>query len=189
MNNLLNVTFLISYLMTTLFSNENRLQPGGFSQLFEVQPPQPLPPKHLITYLCWDRWSWRRSGYSLQSAALMPWAIIQFWDSNFEDKSCLSHTLPSYLSSTKNNPAFLTEFSKLLSSTVLDYDKFIIVGDFNFRINDSSNYNSKAFLNVTESYNLVQHVKHSIHNQGRTLKLVFTLGKNVISHGPFHVRS
>ncbi len=79
----------------------------------------------------------------------------------------------------KMNPLFLTEFSELLSSIVVSYDQLIIAGDFNFHIDDISNRSSKAFLNVTESYNLVQHVKDPTHNQGHTLDLVFTLGLTV----------
>lgn len=65
----------------------------------------------------------------------------------------------------KINPAFSTEIFRTSSSIVLDYDKFIIV-DFNFHTDDT--HNCKAFLNITESCNLVYHA----------LDLEFTLGLN-----------
>lgn len=58
---------------------------------------------------------------------------------------------------------------------------YIIAGEFNFHIDDTSNYTVKAFLNITESYNQVQYIKGLIliHNCCHTLDIVFPLGLNV----------
>lgn len=71
---------------------------------------------------------------------------------------------------------FLTEFSELLSSLVLNHDKIIIAGDFNLHIDVFSNLHASEFLNLTESFNFVQHVSGPTHNHGHTLDLIFTHG-------------
>ena len=73
------------------------------------------------------------------------------------------------------NPVFLTTFSEFLASVVLHYDKIMIVGDFNFHVDNITDQAATEFLNITESYNFVQHVHGPTHNCGHTLDLVFTL--------------
>ncbi len=50
---------------------------------------------------------------------------------------------------------FMNDFSTLLSSVVLKFDKIIIVGDFNIHIDDPSNSLATEFLNTAKSFNLV----------------------------------
>lgn len=59
---------------------------------------------------------------------------------------------------------------------VVKYDKVIMAGDFNFHVDDATNAPASNFINVTESFNFLQHVKGPSHNRGHTLDLVFTLG-------------
>lgn len=80
-----------------------------------------------------------------------------------------------------SNADFLPEFSDFMSYIVLNYDKVIIAGDFNIHIDDLSNRFASEFLNITESFNLVQYVFGPTHKCGHTIDLVFTLGLNVSS--------
>lgn len=57
----------------------------------------------------------------------------------------------------------------------------ILVGDFNIHVDDTSNHFATEFLNITDSFNLVQHVSGSTHNRGHTLDLIFTLGLTINS--------
>lgn len=58
-----------------------------------------------------------------------------------------------------------------------------MMGDFNIHINDSSDSFAVNFLNVTESFNFVQHVSGPTHVKGNTLDLVFTVGLKVNMFG------
>ena len=69
---------------------------------------------------------------------------------------------------------FNNDFCDFLDSTILDYDKLLMVGDFNLHIDDENDKNAATFLNVTESYDLTQHVTAPTHNRGHTLDLIFT---------------
>lgn len=57
----------------------------------------------------------------------------------------------------------------------------MIVADFNFHVDNTSNRATTEFLNITESYNFVQHVHGPTHNCEHRLDLVFTLGLNLDS--------
>ena len=81
----------------------------------------------------------------------------------------------------KPNNTFLSEFSEFLSSIVLNHDIIFIIGDSNIHVDDPSNHYATELLNITDSFNLVQHVSGSTHNRGHALYLVFTLGLNINS--------
>ena len=71
---------------------------------------------------------------------------------------------------------FLDEFSERLSSLVVNFDRVIIVGDFNIHFDTLSNSFAQDFLNICNSFNFVQHVvSRPTHNHGHTLDLVLTL--------------
>ena len=55
-------------------------------------------------------------------------------------------------------------------------DKVLIIGDFNFHVDDSTSKVATDFLNITESFNFVQHVSGPTHIAGHTLDLVFSYG-------------
>ncbi len=76
---------------------------------------------------------------------------------------------------------FLMELPEFLSSLVLNYDRIVICGDFNFHVDESSNVLATDFLNITNSFNFQQHVSGQTHNRGHTLDLVFSLGLRIPS--------
>lgn len=78
----------------------------------------------------------------------------------------------------KPNSIFLVEFSDFISSIVINHDRIIIVGNFNIHVD---NRYATEFLNITDSFNLMQHVSGSTHNRGHTLDPVFTIGLSINS--------
>jgi hypothetical protein len=83
---------------------------------------------------------------------------------------------PQY-SSRRNKmttPMFLTEFSTLLESVVLISTPVALVGDFNIHVNDETDTDARAFLEVLESAGLKQLVDFPTHRLGNTLDLVVT---------------
>lgn len=59
----------------------------------------------------------------------------------------------------KLNSTFLSELSDCIAAAVFKYDQVIMVGEFNFHVNDATNVPAIDFISVTESFNLLQHVK------------------------------
>ena len=77
-------------------------------------------------------------------------------------------------------PRFLDEFSELLSLIVPQYDRFLIVGDFNMHVCcHSKSVFAADFIKLYESFNLVQSVTGSTHIKGHTLDLVLSFGINL----------
>ena len=78
--------------------------------------------------------------------------------------------IPSGIFSSEINELISDLLSKLLSLT----GKLVILGDFNFRINDPTDTHAAKFKALTEQFNLIQHISIPTHNAGNTLDLVFT---------------
>ena len=78
--------------------------------------------------------------------------------------------IPSGIFSSEFNEQISDLLSKLLSLT----GKHIILGDFNFRINDPTDTHAAKFKALTEQFNLIQHVSIPTHDAGNTLDLVLT---------------
>lgn len=79
-----------------------------------------------------------------------------------------------------SNSSFLTEFTDCLSS-ILKLSRFIFAVEFNIHIDNLSENIASSFMNITESFNLIQHVSGPTHNKGHTLDLVFTYGLSIDS--------
>ena len=62
------------------------------------------------------------------------------------------------LSSSEIQQYFLNEFSDLLAEIMPKYDHVLIVGDFNVHVCCPDKPMAKAFLNLIDSFNLVQPV-------------------------------
>ena len=72
----------------------------------------------------------------------------------------------------KSSISFLNEFSKLLDSVILSPARLLIVGDFNYHVDSSSDTLAANFLHLIESYGLSQYVTSPSHKCGHTLDLV-----------------
>lgn len=83
----------------------------------------------------------------------------------------------------KFNKNFIQQFAEFVSGLLCNYDCFLILGDFNVHVCYPSDPLVKDFLNLIESFNLLQHVHGSTHIHGHTLDLVISsnqLNFNVI---------
>ena len=60
--------------------------------------------------------------------------------------------------------------------------KHVIVGDFNFRINEPTDVNAAKFKALIEQFNLIQHVNLSTHVAGNTLDLILTCDDVSVTH-------
>ena len=67
--------------------------------------------------------------------------------------------------------AFSTEICDLLGHLQAQPGKHVIVGDFNFHVNDISDTAANKFKILLDQYNLVQHVAKPTHINGNTLEL------------------
>ncbi len=71
---------------------------------------------------------------------------------------------------------FKQQFTEFIGNIATNYDRFLLVGDFNIHVCCQSNPLSKEFLSLVESFGLVQWIKDSTHIQGHTLDLVLSHG-------------
>lgn len=67
---------------------------------------------------------------------------------------------------------FLDEFSTLLEQLVVTDTELLIVGDFNFHMDDLIDGNAIRFSHLLETFDLQQDVRAPTHLQGHTLDLV-----------------
>lgn len=74
---------------------------------------------------------------------------------------------------------FLEEFSKLLGYITADlrHKWLLIVADFNIHVDNDAT--ARQFLNLLDSFDLVQHVSEKTHANGHTLDLVIS---NAMDH-------
>ncbi len=69
---------------------------------------------------------------------------------------------------------FLEEFTSLLERLATAHGHLVMVGDFNFHINDPKDSDAKRFMDVLNTFGLTQHVSGPTHKRGHTLDLVIT---------------
>ena len=69
---------------------------------------------------------------------------------------------------------FLDEFSTLLEELIVCSDYLLIMGDFNFHIDDTENIQTVRFITILDSFGLKQHAVSPTHRDGHILDLVIT---------------
>lgn len=79
----------------------------------------------------------------------------------------------------KYNKDFVNDFSDFLAGLMPNYDRVLIVGDFNIHVCCPDKPLVKDFLNIIDSFNLVQCVSGPTHEHGHTLDLVLSHGLSV----------
>lgn len=77
-----------------------------------------------------------------------------------------------YRPPNKSCLTFLDEFSDLLDSIVVSSACLLIVGDFNFHVDSTTDSSAANFLHLIASYGLCQYVSSPTHRHGHTLDLV-----------------
>ncbi len=81
---------------------------------------------------------------------------------------------------------FFPEFSSPLDSVSAIYsNRFLIVGDFNYWVDDSTNLNSSRFLSLLTAHDLVSNITSPTHISGHTLDLVLSPSRNLPTDLPF----
>ena len=81
----------------------------------------------------------------------------------------------------KYNRDFLSDFSVFLADIMPKYDRVLIVGDCNIHVCCPENPLVQDFLNIIDSFNLVQSVLGPTHERGHTLDLVSSHGLPVFN--------
>ncbi len=81
----------------------------------------------------------------------------------------------------KYSPAFVEEFTELLSMISSEFDCFAIAGDFIIHIDNAEIKTTKEIITVLNTFDLIQHVHGPTHNRGHTLDLLISRGLNISS--------
>ena len=72
----------------------------------------------------------------------------------------------------RENTIFIDEFGDLLSHVVSSSGQPILIGDFNYHVDDPTNRDARTFLSLIDSFGLNQYVSQPTHKSGHTLDLV-----------------
>lgn len=73
----------------------------------------------------------------------------------------------------------MQEFGMFQSNIVPTVDKLLILGDFNIHVCCPSHHLVKEFLQLIDSFDLIQHINGPTHEHGHTIDLVLTYGLSV----------
>ena len=73
-----------------------------------------------------------------------------------------------------SNSLFFEEFPVLLEHLATASGKLIMLGDFNFHVDDTDNASAMKFLDIVNCFNLAQHITVPTHKDGHTLDLIIT---------------
>ena len=69
---------------------------------------------------------------------------------------------------------FFGDFLSYLENLVLSTGELLLVGDFNFYVDDSEDHDAARFLSLLATFDLKQNVFGSTHKSGHTLDLIIT---------------
>jgi hypothetical protein len=75
---------------------------------------------------------------------------------------------------------FFNEFPILIENLAGLPGRLLVVGDFNFHLDVSTNRDAILFLDLLDSNNLIQHVETPTHNRGHLLDLVITRNSDTV---------
>lgn len=176
---LLNQSFLINDLILDnsidcMFLTETWLSTDAPITLIEASPQN-----YMFTHMA-------RKGRKGGGIASILSSSVGFKDISFEEYSSFEYltivfSSPPVLGVTVYRPpgrcsSFISDFSELLSIIHNQYERIVILGDFNLHIDNQSDSFPQDFLNLLNCMNFTQHVRVPTHNKGHTLDLVITYG-------------
>lgn len=72
---------------------------------------------------------------------------------------------------------FLTEFDEFLENSCMLHNR-VILGDFNFRFDDTTNSHVKRLVTLLEQYDMRQHVTDRTNSDGHVADLIVTRGSD-----------
>ena len=76
---------------------------------------------------------------------------------------------------------FFQEFSTFLETIVLCPEVLLVSGDFNFRLDDPSDADARKFMELMDTFGLLQHINTSTHVSGHILDLIISRSCNDIN--------
>ncbi|CAJ1050453.1 PREDICTED: uncharacterized protein LOC104949780 [Xyrichtys novacula] len=79
----------------------------------------------------------------------------------------------------KPHPSFLSDFSELVTQLNTISSSVLLLGDFNFHIDNPTCKQASDFLDLLDTLNLTQHVHSPTHSHGHTLDLVCSTGISI----------
>ena len=88
----------------------------------------------------------------------------------------LDSDTPSVYRPPKPHKDFIMEFSDFLGGIMPNFERFLIVGDFNIHICCPLNSFTKDFINLMDVFDLEQLVTRPTHIKGHTLDLILSHG-------------
>ena len=121
-----------------------------------------------------------RKSFRVRQKDCRPWNSLEYIDLlvTAQQKTPLRLILVYRPQRTKNGqqtfPTFMNDFSTLLKQLVLEPNRLMIAGDFNIHTDNPSNREAVIFSELTDSFNLKQHVLVPTHRLGHTLDLVLS---------------
>ncbi|CAJ1059667.1 hypothetical protein D5F01_LYC22364 [Xyrichtys novacula] len=79
----------------------------------------------------------------------------------------------------KPHPSFLSDFSDFVTHLNTISSSVLLLGDFNFHIDNPTCKQASDFLDLLDTLNLTQHVQSPTHSHGHTLDLVCSTGISI----------
>ena len=113
---------------------------------------------------------------------------------SFSSSECISSVITSSNSSFKifvvyrlllPTANFFTEFKLILELQITSYIDLFFIEDFNIHIEDLNDYNTRYFLKLLNTFDLLQHVTLPTHDSGHTIDLVITNASSKFIICPF----
>ena len=69
---------------------------------------------------------------------------------------------------------FFQEFSAFLETAVLCTEVLLVSGDFNFHLDDSSDADARKFMEIMDTFGLLQHITTPMHVSEHILHLIIS---------------
>ncbi|XP_073702519.1 uncharacterized protein [Garra rufa] len=115
----------------------------------------------------------QKTGYRFNSFEVL---LLNVTLSDMQNKSLLSLALATVYRPPGPYTDFLKEFADFLSDLLVNFDKALIVGDFNIHVDNTNDALGLAFTDLLNSFGVKQNVTGPTHRFNHTLDLI-------ISHG------
>uniref|UniRef100_A0A3B3HT18 Reverse transcriptase domain-containing protein n=1 Tax=Oryzias latipes TaxID=8090 RepID=A0A3B3HT18_ORYLA len=168
--------FFVTHRLDFLYVTETWISGDDSSAFTELLPPD-------CSYLSAPRSSGRgggvatvyRTSYNCKQVTLTK-TYSSFEASVFKLDPALSMFCAVIYRPPKYNKDFIDDFAVFLAGIMPKYDRILIVGDFNIHVCCPDKAPARDFLNLINSFNLVQLVSAPTQEQGHTLDLILTHG-------------
>ena len=103
------------------------------------------------------------------------------WSKNISFLCVVIYRPPYSQSNPVNLSTFLRSFREYLSSIIHLKHKLLIAGDFNIHIENKNDIYTNEFLEILDSFDLVNHIFIPTHAAGHTLDLLLTKKSDIIN--------